>query len=480
MTEQRADLIVVGAGPAGGHAALTAARAGLDVVLVDEGDAPGGQVWRAPAAGITVRDAAALGPDHRAGTSLRAALAASPVRVFARHRAWLLQPGFAVQAAGPEGDVRLAAPSLLLAPGTTERIVPFPGWTLPGVIGLAGATALIKGQRMLPGHNLVVAGAGPLLAAVAVAVIKGGGRVAAVVDINGPADWLRALPGMLGRPDLLARGLGWIALLRRHGVPYLARHAIRRADGDPALAEVTLAPVDADGAFLPGGAERSFAVDALTVGHGLVPASEMARMLGAHHRHAPDLGGWVPELDAAGRSSVDGLYVAGDGAGLRGAAFAALAGEMAGLAVAQDRGCGDAAGHAARQAGLLRRAARAGRFGNAMVGLLRPRAAMFAAIPVDVAVCRCEDVTRGDIEAALDEGARQIGQLKAWTRCGMGPCQGRFCGPAVEALAGLRGIASADFGPMVARAPLRPVGIGTITGDFDPASLLLPPSLPSG
>ena len=114
-----------------------------------------------------------------------------------------------------------------------------------------------------------------------------------------------------------------------------------------------------------------------------------------------------------------------------------------------------------------------------MVGLLRPRQGMVAAIAAEVPVCRCEEVTRGEIEAAFDEGARQIGQLKAWTRCGMGPCQGRFCGPTVETLAGLRGIAPAAFGPMVARAPLRPTRIGTITGDPDAAGLVLPPSLPS-
>ena len=114
-----------------------------------------------------------------------------------------------------------------------------------------------------------------------------------------------------------------------------------------------------------------------------------------------------------------------------------------------------------------------------MAALVRIRPGLIAAIPPEATICRCEDVTRAEIEAAFDEGARQIGQLKAWTRCGMGPCQGRFCGPTIEALAAQRGIAAEAFGPMVARPPLRPMPIGTLTGDFDPAALTLPPSLPS-
>ncbi len=472
-----ADLVVLGGGPAGGHAALAASGAGLDVVLVDEGAAPGGQVWRAP--GVAVSNHAALGPDHRAGEALRAALTASKVRVLAGHRAWLLQAGFTVHAAAADGAARLQAPALLLAPGTTERVIPFPGWTLPGVMGLAGATALLKGNRMLPGRKVVVAGAGPLLVAVAASILKGGGTVAAVVDLGSMPEWLRGVPAMLGRPDLILRGLGWRALLLRHGVPYLTRHAVLRAEGDNGVASVTVAPVDGDGAFEPGGNARRFEVDALLVGHGLVPASEAARSLGARHLHVPALGGWVPELDGLGRSSIAGLYIAGDGAGVRGAAAAALAGAQAGLAVAHDLGRIDAARHTAEQAPLAARVARAARFGRAMAALVRIRPGLIAAIPPEATICRCEDVTRAEIEAAFDEGARQIGQLKAWTRCGMGPCQGRFCGPTIEALAAQRGIAAEAFGPMVARPPLRPMPIGTLTGDFDPAALTLPPSLPS-
>ena len=481
MTDElHADLVVLGAGPAGGHAALAASGAGLDVVLIDEGTAPGGQVWRAPGPGLAVTVPAALGPDHRAGEALRRALAASTVRIMNVHRAWLLQPGFVVHAAGPDGDTRVHARALLLAPGTSERVIPFAGWTLPGVIGLAGATALLKGNRMLPGHDVVVAGAGPLLLAVAAAILKGGGKVAAVVDLAATTDWLRAVPAMRGRPDLLLRGLGWRALLHRHRVPYLARHAVLHAEGTDAVTAVTVAPVDRDGRFTPGATPRRFAADALAIGHGLVPATEAARLLGARHRHVPALGGWVPELDPLGRSSVAGLSIAGDGAGVRGAASAALAGTRAGLAVAHDLGRLDAVRHAAMQRPLATQAARADRFGGAMAALMQLRPGLVKAIPSEIVICRCEDVTRQEIEAAFDEGARQIGQLKAWTRCGMGPCQGRICGPTIEALAARRGIAPEDFGPMVARPPLRPTTIHTLTGDFDPAALILPPSLPSG
>lgn len=473
-----ADIVVVGAGPAGANAALTASELGARVILVDEGRAAGGQVWRAPPAAFSVSPDYD-DPDFRAGERLRERIAASMVDHLAEARVWNLHHGFVVDAALPGRGVTLRAASLVLAPGTSERLMPFPGSTLPGVIGLAAATALIKGQKMLPGRRVLVAGAGPLLAAVAMAVIEGGGEVVAVADMNGMADWLHQSPDMISRPGLLWRGMVWMAELRRRGVPYLWSHAVTRAEGTDAVHSVTVAPIDRHGRAVAGARERSFEIDAAAIGHGLSPATEMPRLLGVEQTFDRARGSWIPVCDPLGRTAVDGLFMAGDGCGVSGAAAAEIAGRIAGVLAASHAGA-IAPDRASSLLGpLAKRHARSRRFGRAMARLMAPKPGLVDFISPQTIVCRCEDVERRTLDEVVDEGARSIGQIKAWTRCGMGPCQGRMCSDAVGAIMETAGIKRESFGQMVARPPLRPVPIGAITGDFDYDEIALPQSLPS-
>ena len=508
-----ADLAVVGAGPAGVEAAVTAAGHGLDVVLLDELPAAGGQVYRAPPAPFP---AGGGGPDETAGNALRERLAASPVEAWAGSRVWsvldrsaldapdaLDAPGappleaeagfpagsaarFRLDTVGAEGHRSAYAAALVLSPGAVERVVPFPGWTLPGVIGLAGATVLLKSQRLLPGRRVVVAGAGPLVPAVAAAIVKAGGTVVAVVDLAGPADWLRTLPRLGAMPRLLARGGGWLARIAGARVPVLFRHSVRLAEGGRELAAVTVAPVDAAGGWRapPGDREeRRFAADALAVGHGLAPATELGRLLRLRHRFSRPKGGWRPVADDWGRTSLPGCYVAGDGAGVLGAAAALRSGRIAGLAAAVDAGR-IAPGAAAASIRPLRRAwARAARFGAALGGLGALRPAMVDAIPAHTIVCRCEDVTRGEIDDAIARGAVEVNQLKHFTRCGMGPCQGRTCGDVAAELLAARLADDPDEGRRAAgqwtgRAPLRPVAMEEIVGRFEYADIPVPSPAP--
>lgn len=169
-----ADLVVIGAGPAGTTAACAASEAGLAVTLIDEAPAAGGQVYRAPP--IERIGPAAKSADQHAGDRLRAALTASTVDFRPGRRVWSISGQFRVDAIGPAGTETITAPRLIAATGAHERVVPFPGWTLPGVIGLAAATVLLKAQAMVPGPRVIVAGCGPLLAAVAAKIVKGGER----------------------------------------------------------------------------------------------------------------------------------------------------------------------------------------------------------------------------------------------------------------------------------------------------------------
>lgn len=469
------DIAVLGAGPAGMAAAAEAARRGARVVLFDEAPQPGGQVYRAAPPGFLVPE----DPDKREGDSLRAALAASGAELRLGHRVWGLGGGTLVPEGSPPAPFRLdaldaegasavvEARALVLCTGTQERVIPFPGWTLPGVVGLAAATILLKAQGVLPGRRVVVAGAGPLLYAVAAKLLKAGAEVAAVADLAGRAEWARALPALAARPGLLARGAAWRAALAGRGVPVRRAHHVVAAEGGVALERVRVAP-------LSGGAGESFDCDALCIGHGLVPATEATRLFRAAHRYDRAAGGWVPVLDGDRRTSVPLLYVAGDAGGVRGAAAAPASGRLAALAALADLGVISGRAHARARWRPWAEHWRAARTGAAMARLMALRPELVSAIPAETVVCRCEGVTRAEIEAALDDGAAEMNQLKAFTRCGMGPCQGRLCGEAAAELVARRVGGREHAGFATGRMPLRPVPMAALTGTFDYADIPVP------
>jgi thioredoxin reductase/bacterioferritin-associated ferredoxin len=471
------DLAVLGAGPAGMAAATEAARRGARVLLLDEGPSPGGQVYRAPPPGFGMpRDA-----DRREGDALREALAASGAGVRTGCRVWGLGGGPLVPAGTADAPFRIdaldasgtpfiaSARALVLATGTQERIIAFPGWTLPGVLGLAAATILLKADGMLPGHRVVVAGAGPLLFAVAHKLLRAGAPPVAVVDVADTGEWLAALPALAARPDLLARGMAWRAALLAARVPVLTAHRVAAAEGGDALRRVQVVP-------MAGGAARWLDCDALCIGHGLTPATEATRTYRALHDYDAARGGWVPRTDADGRTSVRLLYAAGDGAGVRGAAAAPASGRLAALAALHDLGLLPV--HAAARTAPARELARTSRTGSAMARMMALRPALVAAIPPDCVVCRCEGITRAQVEAALDDGARDMNQMKQYTRCGMGPCQGRICGETAAELVALRVGGRARAGFATGRVPLRPVAMDAVLGDFDYADIPVPAAAP--
>ncbi|MFE5622832.1 FAD-dependent oxidoreductase [Streptomyces virginiae] len=480
------DLAVVGAGPAGLAAAVTAAGLGLRVALLDAGDRPGGQFYRHPAPGLGADRPEALHHGWAEFATREAALraheSAGRITYLPLHHVWTVVAGGAVVAAGAgaghaapgrtgvaesatewtlhavaghapdERAAAVTARAVLIATGAYERQLPFPGWTLPGVVGAGGAQAMLKGGLVLPGKRVVVAGSGPLLLAVAGSLAAAGAAVPAVVEAAAYTAYAGRVPALLRNPGKLVEAAGYGGALARHHVRLLTRHAVTEAHGTDRIEAVTVARLDRDWRPLPGTARR-IPCDALAVGHGLVPQLELATGLGCATRPGPDAAVAL-EVDALQRTSVPGIWSAGETGGIGGAQLALTEGELAAHSVAAALHPGRTAPGADRRvARLARRRARLRAFADAMADAHRPGDGWTGWLRDDAVVCRCEEVPAGRIrEAAQDLGARDARTVKLLTRAGMGWCQGRMCGPAVAALCGQE--PAADRRPFSCPVPL--------------------------
>ncbi|MBT2407753.1 MULTISPECIES: NAD(P)/FAD-dependent oxidoreductase [unclassified Streptomyces] len=451
MSDRPVGLAVVGAGPAGLAAAVTAASLGQQVTVLDAGERPGGQYYRHPAPGLgaTRPDALHHGWSDFATreAALRAHESAGRITYLPAHHVWTVVPdgdGWLLHAvAGPEeAPAAVRARRVLLATGAYERQLPFPGWTLPGVVGAGGAQAMLKGGLVLPGRRVVVAGSGPLLLAVAGSLAAAGARVPAVIEAAAYTAYAGRLPALLRNPGKLAEAATYGGALLRHQVRLLTRHAVTEAHGTDRVQAVTVTRLDRDWRPLPGTARR-IPCDALAVGHGLVPQLELATGLGCATRRSAD-GTVALELDAQQRTSVPGIWSAGETGGIGGAQLALVEGELAALSIAG----------APAPAALVRRRSRLRAFADAMGAAHRPGPGWTEWLRDDADVCRCEEVPAGRIrEAVRDLGARDARTVKLLTRAGMGWCQGRMCGPAVAALAGEE--PAPDRRPFSCPVPLR-------------------------
>lgn len=456
------DLAVIGAGPAGLAAAVTAADLGLSCALLDAAERPGGQYYRHPAPESGAARPGRLHHGWRTFTRLTARLdahlAAGRVRLLGGHHIWAAErAGEAAGAwrlhatAGPP-DARAAvlvrAAAVLLATGAYERQLPFPGWTLPGVVTAGGAQAMLKAGLVLPGRRVVVAGSGPLLLAVAASLVTAGAAVPALVEAGDYLGYLRGA-GVLARvPAKGAEGVRHGATLLRHGVRPRLRSAVVEVHGGDRVTGVTLARLDRDWRPVPG-TERRIACDAVAVGHGLTPQIELATELGAVTRPTPD-GAVALVVDAGQRTSVPGLWAAGEVCGVGGADLALLEGESAARSVAGLPG----------RAGPRRRRERLRAFAALMAAAHRPGPGWTQWLRPDTEVCRCEEVPVARIREAVDElGAGDARTVKLLTRAGMGWCQGRMCGPAVARLSG-DPQARPDSRPLACPVPLSQLAAG--------------------
>lgn len=446
------DFAVIGAGPAGMAAAALAVELGLETVLIDEQDAPGGQIYR----GIErAEDGSPLGDDYLAGRSLVNRLRAGALDYRPATTVWHIDPDGTLSLISTAGAETIRARRILVATGAIERPVPIPGWTLPGVMTAGAAQIMLKTGDLVPAGRTVLAGQGPLIWLVAAQLIRAGAVPAAILETAPHPNYhaaARLLPRILW-PARQALWKGWslIREVRRAGIPIRREVTGLRALGRDRVQRVAW-----------GGNEM--VADLLLLHEGVIPNPQISLALGLDHRWDAAQLCWRPAADEWGATSLQSVSIAGDGGGIAGAEAAALSGSLAALDAAAFLDKIDPAERDRRAAPIriaLRRELAVRSF---LDRLYRPAPSIL--VPEDdVTACRCEEVTVGQIRRAARLGAQGPNQAKAFTRCGMGPCQGRLCGPIVSAvMADTLGKPIQEIGAYRPRAPYKPITLGALAG----------------
>jgi NADPH-dependent 2,4-dienoyl-CoA reductase/sulfur reductase-like enzyme len=443
-------VVIVGGGPAGIRAASVLTEAGLRPVLIDESRQVGGQGYRAPSAGLRLDMAPLMGSQAGKYRRLHALFAGLRSRVDYRPEtlAWAAHEGVLYLACG-ERAASVPYDALLLATGARDRVMPLPGWTLPGVFTLGGAQAILKDQGCFIGRRIAFLGSSPLLGLGALQYRKLGGDITVVADTTSFGAKLAAWRDLFACPLTFGRGLAYGARLKAAGLLVLEGVVPLAIEGDDHVRAVRLR----DSA----GVERTIACDAVALGYGLEPEAQLAELAGASFTFDPDLRQWFPQIDGDGRAGA-GLYLAGDGAATGGADAAEASGTLAALAILSDLGQGR--GMERRRTRLRRVVQRRRRFQRGLARAFAWPAAQVEHLPDDTVLCRCEAVTVGEVRRTVSAalGPQDVNRVKALTRCGMGRCQGRICGAALqEIVAATAGIDLARAGRLRGQAPVKPV-----------------------
>lgn len=471
-------VLVIGGGPAGLAAAEAAVEAGVSVVMVDSASRLGGQLLRQPSSdhvgdrspdGVAEDNASLpLGP---ALESRHPGLVGAPgLTVVTGAAVWLLrarQDGFVAHL---DDGVRVEAEAVVLAPGATELLAPFPGWELPGVVSAGAAQALLKAHGQLVGRRVVVSGSGPFLLPVAASLADAGAKVLAVVEALPLKRLTPVAAALAAHPTKAVEAWGYAATLARHGVPVRAGASLARCEGDGGGVRRAVV-VAGDGGGHWRGRARVYDVDAVCTSWGFVPRLELARQLGVAEHVPPGQSFASVACDASQSTSIPGVFAAGEITGVAGGEVAALEGSVAGAAAAahclapESSGAGTTRGVRAGPPG--RGAARARRFAGRLAGVYR-LVVPTSLIGDETVVCRCEDVRAGSIRAAVLSGAATAREVRSVTRCGMGYCQGRTCGPIVQLiLADRLAVAPWDVGDLQKRPVATPVPLRLVADVAD-------------
>ncbi|MBD9488120.1 NAD(P)/FAD-dependent oxidoreductase [Ensifer sp. ENS11] len=448
-------IVIVGAGPAGICAAEQLVEAGIRPIVLDEGLRAGGQIYRRPMIddGRSYRNR--YGSEARKAEQLHAAF--ERLRPAIEYRPETLAWNVSGQERGGHLDVmtdgvhnQIAFSKLLLCTGATDRVLPFPGWTRPGVFTLGAAQTALKAQGCTVGDRLVFMGSGPLLYLVAWQYMKAGSTVAAVLDTAPLRSKIHLVSLFARAPRIVALGLFYGVQLQLSGVKI--RYGVRP--------ETVIGADRVEGIrFQASGCTQELECDAIAYGFSLRPETQLADLAGCRFRFEDRDRAWLPERDALGRTSRKDVYVSGDGSGIAGADAAEIDGQLAALAILNDVGK-TVEGDRLRQ--LMAARARILRQREILENAFPFPRDWFETVPAETTLCRCEEISIGEIRRAVEAGnIGEINRMKALSRVGMGRCQGRMCSAAAtEVLRSIRNVEPQETGRLRAQAPVKPIPLG--------------------
>lgn len=451
--EAQKDLIIVGAGPAGLAAACAARDCGLEVGVLDEQVAPGGQLFRNIE---TPLGQSMLESEECAqGIELVKLFRRSGAKYFPNTTVWGLESG-KVSCRRESSCTIYKASSIIIAPGGMERPVPFPGWTLPGVLGAGAADIILRTGGTLTKDlkaPVVLAGNGPLLLLLACHLLDSGANIAAWLDTG---YWSKRLfsvalmPASLLDSPYLKKGLKMARKIVNNKVPIVVGAKNIRVTGEGHIEKVI---------YEARGKQHEIASECFVRHEGIIPRTHILNSLNADHKWDKLQRYWYPKTDIYGATSVDGIHLVGDAGYVHGGDASQIKGSLAGIDVARRLGVIGKREALYRSRDLLKtlRTTRIAR------GFLRyvfaPNPSIFKMLDRTM-VCRCEAVTAGDIRKVVREGNSNVNEVKLFTRCGMGQCQGRMCGPALaELTADELSCSPEPVGTLQVRQPFRPVSL---------------------
>jgi NADPH-dependent 2,4-dienoyl-CoA reductase/sulfur reductase-like enzyme len=449
------DIAIVGAGPAGMAAAAVAARQGASVLLLDEQQEAGGQIYRRVAS-QALKDRNILGPDYYAGQALVSELGASGAEHVTGATVWQVSHEREI-GISKDGAARiLTASQVIIATGAQERPFPVPGWTLPGVMTAGGAQVMLKSSGLAE-PDAVFAGTGPLLYLVAYQFMKAGIPIRAILDTTPFNNVLRALPhlpGGLMNIGALMKGRRWLARLRTAGIPFIKRVEDLKLIGEDSVTGIE---------YLLGKHWHGIKAKRVFLHQGVVPNVNLSMAAGCSHRWSTAQLCWHGETDDWAETDIPGIAIAGDGVAIGGAKAAEYLGQIAAYGALHRCGYLDIKQRDSLAAPFRKALSREMRLRPFLDAMFQPPQNFRIPDGDATIVCRCEEVPAGLIRESVALGCVGPNQLKSFSRCGMGPCQGRFCGLTVsEMIAEARGVPVAEVGALRLRPPVKPLILGEL------------------
>jgi NADPH-dependent 2,4-dienoyl-CoA reductase/sulfur reductase-like enzyme len=425
--------------------------------VVDEGYRDGGQIYRRQPPGFTRSYSELYGTEADKAESLHACFERLKRNIVYKPGtlAWNIERGRLHVVTATEAQV-LAYDSIIICSGATDRLFPVQGWQYAGCFSLGASQIALKSQACAIGSRVIFLGTGPLLYLVASQYVKAGARVQAVLDTSRFTERIRALPQLASRMGTLIHGLKLTTQLARAGVELLTGITPIEILGS------NDAGVSAVRIRTSAGVKREIECDAIGLGYHLRAESQLADLAQCEFRFDEESSQWLPRVDEDGRSSVSGVYLAGDGARVLGADGAELAGRLAALAALDDSGVAVNTGEVRRLRSQLQQM---DRFRRGLLTAFPWPSRLAVELQDSTVVCRCEGVTAGDLRHAVRGlGADEVNRAKALCRVGMGRCQGRYCGhAAAEIIAHTANVPVHRVGRLRGQGPVKPLPVAAVS-----------------